>query len=306
MLFARSSGAAKTMRIFRGPFVVTLGSIAAIFLSAADAQAQQPVQRITLKSGETVELRNFFYIVNCQSVMIGSPQLDVLEGPDEVSVSLKEHTLLPRAQNCAKPVPGGSVVATAKEVTARKDVKLTIRLKFNTKLGERQDSSTYLVTLFPGTTPVPAPATPLTNAPDPAVPTETQQDQRKVALKSGESVVLRQFIFVSNCKSILTAPTTIDVLQGADEVSLSVREQMVVPLTRNCPDPVPGGVVVATAKTIDQPKEVKVTFRLNYTTKTGPRQSSNSYIVSLFPSDAASAPTPPVNSASPSQPASPQ
>jgi hypothetical protein len=215
-------------------------------------------------------------------------------------------------------VPGGSVVATAKDITVRKDARLTIRLKFNTKDGQRQDSSTYLVTLFPVTTqpvaatPPPAPTTPPTKAPDPvasvapAAPAETQQDQRKVALKSGESAVLRQFIFVSNCKSMLTAPTTIDVLQGADEVSLSVREQMVVPLTRNCPDPVPGGVVVATAKTIDQPKEVKVTFRLNYTTKTGPRQSSNSYIVSLFPSDAASAPAPSVNSASPPQPASPQ
>jgi hypothetical protein len=296
----------KIMRIFRGPFVVTLGSITAIFLSAADAQAQQSLQRITLKSGETVELRNFFYVVNCQSVMIGLPQLDVLEGPDEVSVSLKEHTLLPRTQNCAKPVPGGSVVATTKDVTARKDVKLTIRLKFNTKLGERQDSSTYLVSLFPGTTHEPAPATPLTKAPDPAAPAETQQDPRKVALKSGESVVLRNFIFVSNCKSMLTAPTTIDVLEGADGVSLSVRDEMVVPRTRNCPDPVPGGVVVATAKTIDQPKEVKVTYRLNYTTKTGPRQSSNSYIISLFPSDAVSAPTPSVNSASPSQSASPQ
>jgi hypothetical protein len=291
------------MRIFRGSFVVMLGSIAAVFLNVADAQAQQTLQRITLKSGESAELRNFFYIINCQSVMIGSPQLDVLEGPEEVSVSLKEHTLLPRTQNCAKPVPGGSVVATAKDVTDRKDVKLTIRLKFNTKVGERQDSSTYLVSLFPGTTRQPAPAaTPLTRAPEPAPAAETQQDERKVALKGGESVVLRNFIFVSNCISTLTAPTTIDVLQGADEVSLSVREQMVVPRTKNCPNPVPGGVVMATAKTIDQAKEVKITYRLNYTTKTGPRQSSNTYVISLFPGDAVSAPTP----ASPSQSASPQ
>jgi len=138
---------------------VTLGSIAAILLSAANAQAQQ---RITLKSGETAELKNFYYVVNCQSVVIGSPQVDVLEGSDEVSVNLKEHTVLPRAQNCAKPVPGGSVVVTAKGVTERKDVKLTIRLKFNTKIGERQDSSTYLVSLFPGEQ---APATPADKSP---------------------------------------------------------------------------------------------------------------------------------------------
>ena len=62
-----------------------------------------------------------------------------------------------------------------KEVTDRKDVTLTIRLKFKTKVGERQDSSTYLVSLFPGTTHEPAPATPLTNAPDPAAPAKNQQ-----------------------------------------------------------------------------------------------------------------------------------
>jgi hypothetical protein len=243
--------------------------------------------------------------------MIGSPQLDVLEGPDEVSVSLKEHTVLPRTQNCAKPVPGGSVVATAKEITDRKDAKLTIRLRFNSKIGERQDSSTYLVTLFPGTTHASAPATPPTKTPDPAPPVQTQQappaqtqqDTRKVALKSGESVVLRNFFFASNCESVLTAPTTIEVLEGADEVSLSVRDEMVLPRTRNCPNSIPGGAVVATAKTIDQPKEVKVTYRLNFTTKTGARQSSNSYIISLFPGDVVSTPTPP---ASPSQSASPQ
>jgi hypothetical protein len=305
MLFARSSGGAKSMRIFRGPLVVTVGSIAAILL-AAEARAQQSVQRISLKSGETVELRSFIYVVNCQSIMIGSPQLDVLEGPDEVSVSLKEHPVLPRIQNCAKPVPGGSVVATAKEVTDRKDAKLTIRLRFNTKVGERQDSSTYLVSLFPETTHASPPATPPTKTPDPAPAAQTQQETRKVALKSGESVVLRNFFFASNCESVLTAPTTIEVLEGADEVSLSIRDQMVLPRTRNCPNSIPGGAVVATAKKIDQPKEVKVTYRLNYTTKTGPRQSSNSYIISLFPGDTVSMPTPPVNSASPSESTSPQ
>jgi hypothetical protein len=182
-----------------------------------------------------------------------------------------------------------------------------VRRTIVTKVDKRMSSNeTDELVAYNRTTREPASATAPTKTPNPAAPAETQQDERKVALKSGESVVLRQFIFVSNCISMLTAPTTIDVLQGADEVSLSVREQMVVPLTRNCPNPVPGGVVVATAKTIDQPKEVKITYRLNYTTKTGPRQSSNSYIISLFPGDAVSVPTPSENSASPSPPASPQ
>jgi hypothetical protein len=57
--------------------------------------------------------------------------------------------VLPRAFNCAKPVPGGIVVATAGEVKQPVEAKLTFRLKFNTKAGERQTSNTYIVSLYP-------------------------------------------------------------------------------------------------------------------------------------------------------------
>jgi len=79
--------------------------------------------------------------------MIGNPVLDVLEGPKELAVSLKGGMKVP--QKCTKPVLGGTVVATAKDVKAPKEAKLTIRLKFNTKVGERQSSNVYIVSLFP-------------------------------------------------------------------------------------------------------------------------------------------------------------
>jgi hypothetical protein len=46
-----------------------------------------------------------------------------------------------------------------------------------------------------------------------------------------------------------------------------------------------GGTVVATAKEVKEPKEARLTIRLKYKTKGGggERQSSNLYIVSLFP-----------------------
>ena len=81
--------------------------------------------------------------------MVGQPTLDVLEGLEEITIALKEGTIFPRGRNCAKPVPGGTVVVTAKHIDEPKEGRLTIRLKFNTKQGERQDSSTYLVSLFP-------------------------------------------------------------------------------------------------------------------------------------------------------------
>ena len=81
--------------------------------------------------------------------MVGTPALDVLEGPEELTLTLKEGPVVPRANNCAKPVPGGTVVATAKEIKEPIEAKLTIRLKYNTKGGERQSSSVYIVSLFP-------------------------------------------------------------------------------------------------------------------------------------------------------------
>jgi hypothetical protein len=120
-----------------------------LVVAAPRGFAQRDIQRIALKSGESAELRSYFFIVNCQSVMLGQPTLDVLEGLEDVTVSLKEGMILPRGNNCAKPVPGGTVVVTAKQITERKEGRLTIRLKINSKQGERQASNTYLISLFP-------------------------------------------------------------------------------------------------------------------------------------------------------------
>ena len=125
--------------------IISVGCIA--FAGVSGAHGQQAPRRIALKSGESTELRNYYFVQHCQSIVIGKPVLDVLEGPEELTVSLKEGMKVP--QKCTKPVPGGTVVATAKDVKAPKEAKLTIRLKFNTKVGERQSSNTYSVSLFP-------------------------------------------------------------------------------------------------------------------------------------------------------------
>jgi hypothetical protein len=137
------------MRIPLSSTLSILCLIVTILAGTAGAHAQQNPQRISLKSGESTELRNYFYIANCQSIMVGTPVLDVLEGPEELTLTLKEGPVVPRANNCAKPVPGGTVVATAKEIKEPIEAKLTIRLKYNTKGGERQSSSVYIVSLFP-------------------------------------------------------------------------------------------------------------------------------------------------------------
>jgi hypothetical protein len=135
------------MRVQRNAGLAISCLILAIFAVVVGAHAQQAPRRIALKSGESAELRNFYFVHHCQSIMIGTPLLDVLEGPEELTVTLKGGLKLP--PKCTRQVLGGTVVAMAKEVKAPKEAKLTIRLKFKTKIGERQSSNVYIVSLFP-------------------------------------------------------------------------------------------------------------------------------------------------------------
>jgi len=121
----------------------------AIFAAVGGAYAQQSPRRIALKSGESTELRGFYFVVNCRSIIVGTPVLDVIEAPPELTVTLKEGMRSALAERCAKPVPGGTVVATAKDIQEPKEARLTIRLNLKTKIGDRQFSNVYNVSLFP-------------------------------------------------------------------------------------------------------------------------------------------------------------
>jgi hypothetical protein len=121
-----------------------LGS--AFLFSSTGVHAQR---RISLKSGESVELSLAYSIRNCKSVLIGNPEVEVLEGPEELTLAIKPGNVIPRGTNCSNQVPGGTVVATAKDIKAPKESKLTYRVKYHTLEGDRQTSRVYLVSLFP-------------------------------------------------------------------------------------------------------------------------------------------------------------
>jgi hypothetical protein len=139
----------KTVRPLTSSAFAILYFAIAVFVGAAGARAQQNPQHIALKSGESVELRDYSFIANCRSIMVGTPALDVLEGPEELSLALREGMVIRRDRGCSTAVPGGKVVATAKDVKEPKEARLTIRLNYKTKDGERQSSSEYIVSLFP-------------------------------------------------------------------------------------------------------------------------------------------------------------
>ena len=107
------------------------------------------------------------------------------------------------------------------------------------------------------------------------------EDGRTLAAKSGETIDVRPVYGASHCKSILTAPPEVELLQGPPEVKLSVREDMVTP--RNCREKIKGGYVVATVGQIKQPIDGKLTFRVKYKTKDETRQVGYNYSVTLVP-----------------------
>jgi len=106
-------------------------------------------------------------------------------------------------------------------------------------------------------------------------------EDKTIAAKSGETIEVRPVYGAVRCRSILTAPPEIEVLQGPAELKLSIREDMVTPT--NCQNKVKGGFVVATVGDVKQPTEGKLTFRVKYKTKEGTRQSGYVYNVSLLP-----------------------
>lgn len=134
------------MRIWSVAFLATLSLGIADAVMGAKGHAQE---RIALKAGESVELQTVYYISNCRSIMVGLPEIEILEGPRQVTLSIKEGMVLPRRQNCANRVPGGTLVATAKDVSEPMETKITYRLKYKTKDGDRQRGHVYLFSLFP-------------------------------------------------------------------------------------------------------------------------------------------------------------
>ena len=129
--------------------------VAAVSLAVAgvtiglDANAQSSPRRLMVKNGESIEVGTVYYIAQCRSIMVGVPEIEVLEGPPEVTLNIKEEPVLPRLQGCAKKVAGGTIMLSAKGITAPTESKLAYRVNYKTRDGDRQTSRIYLISLYP-------------------------------------------------------------------------------------------------------------------------------------------------------------
>jgi hypothetical protein len=133
------------------PILFAIVSIGATAIASKETPAQTiwGAQTLALKSGETVELGQLYYVVGCRSLLTGTPEAEVLEGPPQVSVSVKQDMVLPRQQQCAKPVSGGKLMITAREIEDPSHTNLTVRITYKTKDGDRKLSQVYNLHLLP-------------------------------------------------------------------------------------------------------------------------------------------------------------
>jgi len=91
-------------------FLLLSGAI--VWLNVLPSRAPA-VESVALKSGESVDLSNLFWVANCHSLLKGPMKLDVLEAPPEITASIREQSVVPHSYNCPAAVKGGVLVPTA-------------------------------------------------------------------------------------------------------------------------------------------------------------------------------------------------
>ncbi len=112
---------------------------------------------------------------------------------------------------------------------------------------------------------------------------QAQSEPQRLAVKNGESVELHTVYWVSNCRLIMIGMAEVEVLEGPPGLTLNIRPEPVLPRRQGCAKKVAGGTLVLSAKDITERVDAKLVYRLKYKTRDGDRQTSHTYIVSLFP-----------------------
>jgi len=104
-----------------------------------------------------------------------------------------------------------------------------------------------------------------------------------LALKNGESVEVGSVYYVSNCKSLLKSTPEVEILDGPTGVEATIKQAMVFPRSQKCANKVSGGLLVVSAKNIEDPSYTNLTLRITYKTWDGERKFSQVFNLSLLP-----------------------
>ena len=79
--------------------------LCALGATGANAQSWQfNTQSVAMKSGETAEIGDLYWVSNCKSLLTAPPEVTIMDGPPGVTAVVEEAMVTPRFQQCAKPV----------------------------------------------------------------------------------------------------------------------------------------------------------------------------------------------------------
>jgi hypothetical protein len=140
------------MQFRAGSILAICFSCLALLVGSA-AQSQTifiSVQDIALKNGENIEFGDVYFIgANCRSLLTSTPEVEVMDGPPGVAVTIKQAMVVPRFYGCGKPVSGGKMLIAARDIEDYSYTRMILRVTYKTRSGNLQRSQHINVALFP-------------------------------------------------------------------------------------------------------------------------------------------------------------
>jgi hypothetical protein len=127
---------------------------AMVTLSASSyGQGSAQDKLFSIRSGENIPLRNISWVTTatCASLLVSVEGIDVLEGPPGLSLRFEPGKVRGTLEACTgkNDVDGGTIIATATEITEKTEAVLTYRVRLITKSGPTQLTYRNQVLLFP-------------------------------------------------------------------------------------------------------------------------------------------------------------
>lgn len=82
-------------------------------------------------------------------MLTATPEVEVMDGPPGVAVSIKQAMVVPRYHGCGKPVTGGKMLFSASNIEDYSYTRMVLRVTYKTRSGNVQRSQHVNVALFP-------------------------------------------------------------------------------------------------------------------------------------------------------------
>ncbi len=136
----------------KSPSIARLASLILCILAATAANGQSwqfNTQEVALKSGETAEVMDLYWVTNCKSLLTATPEVTIMDGPPGVTAVVEEAMVVPRFQQCANTVKGAKLKLKADAIDDQTNSLMTLRIRYKTKDGNRDRSLSLKMSLFP-------------------------------------------------------------------------------------------------------------------------------------------------------------